>query len=106
MEAVLMIVLGALGTILATEIDAWIPWACTRLIAIATRQLPRNFQARMQEEWTANLNEIPGKIGKLFYAADLVRVGRRIPEPTPGTTATIQRAVYVSHITKTEESRR
>jgi hypothetical protein len=75
MEVLIVIFLGALGSIAAAEIWAWIPTACHSLVEFSVKQLPEHLRERMHEEWLGTLNEYPGNVSKLVFALDLVRVG-------------------------------
>lgn len=55
--------------LLLTEFGDWCPWLAARLVRWAARHLgdPASCQ-RYEEEWIANLNEVPGKLGRLVAA--------------------------------------
>lgn len=69
---------GILGRLLSEEIAALFPYLTQKLIRYHVSKLPSELADRMLEEWTANLQIIPGNIGKLFFALDLFRATRRI----------------------------
>jgi NB-ARC domain len=55
--------------LLVTEFGDWCPWLAVHLVRWAARQLgdPASCE-RYQEEWIANLNEVPGKLARLVAA--------------------------------------
>jgi lipopolysaccharide/colanic/teichoic acid biosynthesis glycosyltransferase len=57
---------------------AWLPSAATFLINRAQKMLPEEIRPRFAEEWHSHLNDIPGGISKMVYAAGLARAARRI----------------------------
>jgi hypothetical protein len=49
------------------------PWLARRWVRWAARQLPtRGMRTRYAEEWRAHLEQVPGKVTKLGFAASLV----------------------------------
>lgn len=49
------------------------PWLARRWVRWAARQLPtQGMQARYAEEWRAHLEQVPGKVTRLGFAASLV----------------------------------
>jgi lipopolysaccharide/colanic/teichoic acid biosynthesis glycosyltransferase len=63
--------LGILASVVAAEVYMWLPMLAKVLIRLNTRRLPEELHVRSEEEWTANLQDIPGNIAKLGVAADL-----------------------------------
>jgi hypothetical protein len=52
-----------------TEFGDWSSWLADRLVRWAARRLPDPAsRSRYEEEWTANLNHVPGKLARLFAA--------------------------------------
>jgi hypothetical protein len=69
--------LGVLVPLLLNEFMDWCPWLSERLIRRAARRLPDADRARYQEEWLAELGEVPGKLAPLTMALGIVvRAGR------------------------------
>ncbi len=70
MTTVLLFVLTAvLLPLLLTEFGDWCPWVAARLVRWSARRLGSPAVcARYEEEWTANLNEVPGKLSRLAAA--------------------------------------
>lgn len=60
---------SALGNALADELRDCAPWLAGRLLKRAVRFLPEPEQERYEEEWTAILDDVPGRLAKLFKAA-------------------------------------
>jgi S-adenosyl methyltransferase len=51
------------------EFGDWCPWIAVRLVRWAARRLPDPAsQSRYEEEWTANLNQVPGSLARLVAA--------------------------------------
>ena len=73
-------VCALIGTIIVAllprELAAWQPWLTERAIDRAVRNLPGAKRERYAEEWRSYVAEIPGDIGKLFTALDLLRASR------------------------------
>jgi hypothetical protein len=69
--------------LLLTEFGDWCPWLAARLVHWAARHLgdPASCR-RYEEEWIANLNEVPGKLARLVaafgYLAYMPRMRRSI----------------------------
>lgn len=64
-----MILLAILCGILANELFAWGPRLSDLLLKIAVNRMPLKLQERMQEEWQAHLNALPGGLSKLSATA-------------------------------------
>jgi hypothetical protein len=76
---VLMSIFGAAFTQqLTDEFKAWTPWIVERLIQRAVRRLPIEMRERLDEEWRAHIDEIPGQIGQLLVAFGFVIASRKI----------------------------
>jgi len=69
---------AAVSRQLTDEFKAWTPWLINHIIQRAVRQLPENQQERCEEEWRSHINEIPGEVGKLISAMDLLRASWKI----------------------------
>jgi len=67
---VLLFVLAAVMLpLLLSEFGDWCPWLASRLVRWSARRLGSPAAcARYEEEWTANLNEVPGKLSQLAAA--------------------------------------
>lgn len=82
--------------LLLSEFGDWCPWLAARIVRWAARRLgdPASCE-RYEEEWIANLNEVPGKLGRLAaalgYLAYMPRmrysVRRRAGSALPPTSA-------------------
>ena len=59
---------GLLGKLLASEVQDWLPALAHRLIKFASARLVPSDRARHLEEWIADNNDYPGKLGKLVHA--------------------------------------
>jgi hypothetical protein len=66
---VVFVVTAVVLPLVLAEFGDWCPWLAVRLVRWAARRLgdPASCQ-RYEEEWTANLNEVPGKLARLFAA--------------------------------------
>jgi hypothetical protein len=58
--------------LLLSEFTDWCPWLATRLVQRAARLLPEPNRARYEEEWLAELHEVPGRLAKLAVAVSLL----------------------------------
>ena len=63
---------------LGNEIDAFIPFVAKKLVSYHASKLPPTLSDRMFEEWMADLQNIPGNFGQLFFSIDLFRASKRI----------------------------
>ncbi|MFB0490207.1 hypothetical protein ABIE45_002793 [Methylobacterium sp. OAE515] len=48
------------------EVVAWLPRLTSALLAKVVRRLPEHMRDRYSEEWTAHLEEYPGKLSQLY----------------------------------------
>ena len=67
-----------LSRLLTDEAKAWIPWLTDRLIRRAIQRLPGEQRERYAEEWRSHIAEIPGDLGKLLVASQLLFAARRM----------------------------
>lgn len=108
---VLFVVMAVVLPLVLAEFGDWSPWLAERLVRWAARRLPDPAsRGRYEEEWTANLSQVPGKLAPLFAAAGYLaclpamrRSVRRLPAqaalPAPAELSAAQgRAVlYLAH---------
>lgn len=107
MELIIAVVAGALGTIVAADIKAWMPWLTKRLIQAAARRLPLGLRERFTEEWHADVGDTPGVLAKLvvacgfLLASDQMRaehLAKRLGVTPAGYPARILRAFILKSI--------
>jgi hypothetical protein len=80
--------LGVIGALLlktaVDDLKAWRPWLVERLIARNVAKAPESYRSRLGEEWRAEVDKIPGDIGKIIFAAGLLRAGWHVPPASVG----------------------
>ncbi len=81
MDELVRFVLNVLARIVADELTSWCPSFAARLIRGASKFLPPDEQGRYLEEWTAAVEDLPGKWSKLFFALDLYRAAFHMRTP-------------------------
>ena len=60
---------GAFGLkLLTSEIQDWLPVIARKIISFAAQRLPSCDQQRHFEQWLADNNDYPGKLGKIWHA--------------------------------------
>lgn len=59
--------------ILTDEILAWSPRLAQYLVRISAKSLPPKLDKRMEEEWLAHMEEVPGKFSRLLFAVGTFR---------------------------------
>lgn len=72
------LILGIVGSILHGELAAWAPRICHFLIGCAVWVAPDELRERLREEWTADIERIPGPYSKLIYVIGIWVAGLRI----------------------------
>jgi hypothetical protein len=72
--------LDCLGKVCFDEFKAWLPRLTERILRIAVSLLPTDQQARYNEEWRSDLNEIPGELGRLVWALGLIRAAHIVSD--------------------------
>jgi len=77
-----MVVASVILSLVASEVEQWFPWLAARLVRYEAAKLPRQSE-RMTEQWLADLDEIPGNVGKLLYAVLLVVRHASLAETVP-----------------------
>jgi hypothetical protein len=75
---VVAMITRVLVKVLADECEGWFCWIAERVIRLAVRLLPKDLRERYSEEWHGCLNEMPGEIGKLFFALGLLLAGTKM----------------------------
>jgi MFS family permease len=72
-SAVLFIIAALILPLSVNEVDELAPWLADRLLLWGARRLgSETATQRYAEEWRANLEEVPGKLTKLFWACGIV----------------------------------
>ena len=68
-DVVVFVITAVVLPLLLTELGDWCPWLAARPVRWAARRLGDQASCRRyEEEWIANLNEVPGKLGSLIAA--------------------------------------
>jgi hypothetical protein len=62
------LLIAAGGKLLADEAKEWLNWLPAKLIRWAAKQFPLETQPRIQEEWLAHCNDLPGNLSKVWHA--------------------------------------
>lgn len=62
------LIVGIVGNLIASEIYDRSPRLANWLIGRAIERLPEHQRPRYREEWSAHLDECPGKLGKIWHA--------------------------------------
>ena len=66
--------------LVVNELWAWLPRIAERLVVKHASRLPLELSSRYAEEWTSELQQVPGGLAKLLFAADLCRAVPRIQQ--------------------------
>jgi hypothetical protein len=77
-EAILGGLIGVLAGMLANELFAWQPRLARWILEKAVKRTPEAMQARLREEWQADLATIPGKLSCVVFAVSLLWEARSI----------------------------
>lgn len=77
--------LSVLGKLLADDVKAWRPKICDAMIKCAASQLLPFQRERYIDQWRYDLEETPGDLSKLYFAADLIR-GIWLARVSPGAS--------------------
>jgi hypothetical protein len=72
------IITATLSIVVANDITVWVPLIVEYLIRRAIKNLPREIQDRLDEEWHGHIAEIPGNLGKLCIAVGFVVASNRV----------------------------
>lgn len=77
-HVVCALVISVVGLFAYDEAKAWLPHLTRRIMEIAVHRLPNACRARYEEEWQCHIDEIPGRISKLFFSMSLLRAASGI----------------------------
>lgn len=87
--AVAVYLLGILGKAissqLSSEFKAWSPSLVRWILCRASARFPKPQQSRFSEEWSNHCSEVPGEIGKIFFALGCLIAAYRIAPLYGGT---------------------
>lgn len=76
------LLIAVIAAIFRSEFEACMPWLAERLRRLALKLLSGAIRDRLDEEWAAYLQEIPGYLAKLVCAAGFVLAAGRIGAAT------------------------
>jgi hypothetical protein len=71
MKWLIGILLGLVLPLLLAELSSWVPWLAHRVVRRAARHLPDAYRERYEEEWLAELEQVPANLPKLSVALSL-----------------------------------
>lgn len=75
------IFLPAPGNLVDDECKAWAPRLAEWLIACAVARLPEDQRGLYREHWQSDVNDMPGDLSKIFWAARcILAAGKILPE--------------------------
>ncbi len=94
---IMELVIGVVGSLIAAEAYVWAPALSAWMIRMAAARLPR-MNDRMQEQWEADLQEIPGHLAKIAFAAGLIVRWRSIVGSLPAEEKNAQVIELDAHI--------
>jgi hypothetical protein len=72
------LLVAVVGKLLADEAKEFMAWLPAKLIGWAAKQFPPEIQPRIQEEWTAHCNDLPGNLPKVLHALGCVSTSVRL----------------------------
>src|SRR4051794_5397418 len=78
MSAISNLGLGIFGSIVAAEALMWAPAIAGCLSRKAASLAPVELRERLEEEWAAHIEQIPGGLGKLLLVGGLVVAAIRL----------------------------
>jgi len=67
-----------LGDMLSEELKDSLPKIIERVLASAVKRLPESQRERYSEEWHSHINDVPGRLSKLFVAFGCCRAANKI----------------------------
>ena len=76
-DFLLTLLASALAKLLADEVKEWAAWLPNILIRWAARRFPCEQRDRVEEEWLAHANDLPGNLAKLSHALGCVATAVR-----------------------------
>lgn len=68
----LALLVATISKVLAEEAKEWMVWLPAKLIRWASRQFHARSQDRIEEEWLAHCNDLPGSLAKVLHALGCV----------------------------------
>jgi hypothetical protein len=83
------LLIAAVGRFVIPEAYAWAPTLSVRMVRRAAARLPR-MNDRMREQWEADLQEFPGPLSKIAFAAGLFVRWQRIVDALPAEKREVQ----------------
>lgn len=96
LEILIAFVCAAIAGLLARVIDdewqAWNPKISGKILRFAASKLPSRLQDSLHSEWASVLEDIPGRIGKLVFALDLIRAAMLIQAGEKKILAPVRKA--------------
>jgi hypothetical protein len=70
---ILLVFIPVIVNLLSDEIADWIPNWSSKIVRLAASKLPVNIRDRYLADWLAEIEYIPGKISRLWFAISLFR---------------------------------
>jgi hypothetical protein len=67
------IIVGLTVAVTVAEFYVWTPILAKKALRLAVRILPLDEREERCEQWSSDLEEVPGNISKLIFAVDLIR---------------------------------
>ncbi len=72
------ILIAVTARVVGDDVKEWLPWITQRLVARAVSRLPDEQRDRFEEEWWANIDELPGNLAKVYEAWQCLSASKAI----------------------------
>jgi len=66
------------GKVVADEVKEWMAWIPCKLIRWAAQQFQGDYQVRIEEEWLAHSDDLPGSVAKVVHAFGCVLTSLKV----------------------------
>src|SRR5665213_4112096 len=88
-KALLALLIAVTSKVLTDEAKEWMLWLPGKLIRWASKQFRDDYRARIEEEWLAHSEDLPGNFGKVLHALGCVATAFKVTDALSRTALVI-----------------
>lgn len=81
MDGIVSLLISIFGKLIAEEVKDWLPAIASCITSRAVGILPEEMRERYSEEWCSHMDDVPGRLAKIFTALGFALAALKVSHP-------------------------